>query len=486
MALYHDKPLPHLPLNVTLNTVLSIWSQIASMCLVATIAKSISQLKWLWFTEPKRLLADFGAFDDASRGPYGSLLLLFRLRFRHRVSLGALLTIFLLALQPFVQQAVQFPERLEPAGNATISRGVVFYEVDTGPNHNNSWYLINTLKGSIYHGLYDTSISLSEVSPMCPSGYCTLPQHTSLAICASMADVTPSLQTYCSNSSLQSCTFSLPSGGILASGDVQMSLYTANNSEYASIAFQNSTPIIDFYTYFVSNKTGQPLLFESTLNVCAHTYNISVKDGQIGIELVSVWDRLNTSINYVVEVPGIAEGTIVMGDYSFACMTRFLQTIFTGTFINDSENFIYGSDAIEVLVETLLVPPYDEAAMDTFLNGLATSLTNALRTAPGSEIVTGTSYKSMSFVQVAWEWLIFPILLVILTFIFLLDTKKQSSGKRTDLWKMSSLATFQGLSSQLHRDLGPMANKEDMSQRTKDICVQLEKRREGWRLVASQ
>ena len=145
----------------------------------------------------------------------------------------------------------------------------------------------------------------------------------------------------------------------------------------ASIAFQNSTPIIDFYTYFVSNKTGQPLLFESTLNVCAHTYNISVKDGQIGIELVSVWDRLNTSINYVVEVPGIAEGTIVMGDYSFACMTRFLQTIFTGTFINDSENFIYGSDAIEVLVETLLVPPYDEAAMDTFLNGLATSLTNA-------------------------------------------------------------------------------------------------------------
>ena len=155
-----------------------------------------------------------------------------------------------------------------------------------------------------------------------------------------------------------------------------MSLYAINQTDYASIAFKNDTPIVDFYTFLISNSTGQPLLLESTLNVCAHTYNISVENGHTDTKLLTTWNKLNTTVNYAVEVPGREEGTLIIGDYSFVSMTRFLQSIFTGTFTNDGQNFVYGSDAIQVLVETLLVPPYDEAAMAIFLDGLATSMTN--------------------------------------------------------------------------------------------------------------
>lgn len=69
--------------------------------------------------------------------------------------------------------------------------------------------------------------------------------------------------------------------------------------------------------------------------------------------------------------------TFVMGDYSYRSLAGFLKTVFSGTYIIDDGIITYGSDAIEVLVDTLLVAPWDEAAMSTFLEGMAISITNA-------------------------------------------------------------------------------------------------------------
>ena len=45
---------------------------------MGSVAKALGQLKWLWFTRPKKPLMDFVAFDEASKGPWGSLLLLIK------------------------------------------------------------------------------------------------------------------------------------------------------------------------------------------------------------------------------------------------------------------------------------------------------------------------------------------------------------------------------------------------------------------------
>ena len=154
-----------------------------------------------------------------------------------------------------------------------------------------------------------------------------------------------------------------------------MSLLTTDDSDSISIAFAQTNPVIDFFTFLISNKTSQPLLLESALHLCVQNYNTSVINGKTESKELTSWRNLNSTLDYVLEVPD-DNTTYIVSRYSFNTMNAFLKSIFQGRYVIENENPNYGSDAIEVLVDTLLVEPYDTAAMMRFLNGLATSMTN--------------------------------------------------------------------------------------------------------------
>ena len=78
LGLLHDKPLPQWPSGITVNALISVLSQIGQRGLMGSLAGTLGQLKWLWFARSKRALMDFVAFDEASKGPWGSLLLLIK------------------------------------------------------------------------------------------------------------------------------------------------------------------------------------------------------------------------------------------------------------------------------------------------------------------------------------------------------------------------------------------------------------------------
>ena len=78
LGLYHGKPLPHWPSGITMNSLLSVLSQIGQWGLMGSVAQTLGQQKWLRFARPKRPLMDFVALDEASRGPWGSFLLLIK------------------------------------------------------------------------------------------------------------------------------------------------------------------------------------------------------------------------------------------------------------------------------------------------------------------------------------------------------------------------------------------------------------------------
>lgn len=231
------------------------------------------------------------------------------------------------------------------------------------------------MKASVYNGLYNPNATLSDISASCNSGNCTWPLYSSLAICASTADVSTSLKSSCSTPESNNCNYSLPSGGSLAGNEDFMSIITTDDNTSTSIAFIYTTPIIDFFTFFISNRTAQPLLLESALHLCVQQYNTSVVNGKTQTKEQMSWKQLNMSQDYVVQVPN-DPARYVMGYYSFNTLNAFLKNIFQGRYQIKGDNPIYGSDAIEVLVDTLLVEPYDEAAMLLFLQGLATSMTN--------------------------------------------------------------------------------------------------------------
>lgn len=64
--------------GVTLNTVLSVISTASKASLLYSISELISQWKWIVFTSTRRPLIDFERIDAASRGPWGSLELMWK------------------------------------------------------------------------------------------------------------------------------------------------------------------------------------------------------------------------------------------------------------------------------------------------------------------------------------------------------------------------------------------------------------------------
>jgi hypothetical protein len=69
------------PLGLSLNAFLALCSTLVRVAFMVPIAEGLGQLKWIWFGSRKpRPMDHFKAFDNASRGIWGSLVLLFSLK----------------------------------------------------------------------------------------------------------------------------------------------------------------------------------------------------------------------------------------------------------------------------------------------------------------------------------------------------------------------------------------------------------------------
>ena len=91
----------------------------------------------------------------------------------------------------------------------------------------------------------------------------------------------------------------------------------------------------------------------------------------------------------------------------------------------------------------------------------------------------------VNYVEVKWPWLILPTTIMLLSLLLLVATMKQSSQMNVKPWKTSTLATLQGLSTELHDELGPLGVEVTMEERAGPLFVHLTKEDDGWRLVES-
>jgi uncharacterized BrkB/YihY/UPF0761 family membrane protein len=82
LAVFKDKAQPRRILGLTLNAHIAVLSKIASAALLVPTSEALGQLKWSWFKSGSKKLWDFEIFDNASRGPWGSFLLLVRTKGR--------------------------------------------------------------------------------------------------------------------------------------------------------------------------------------------------------------------------------------------------------------------------------------------------------------------------------------------------------------------------------------------------------------------
>ncbi|CAI6323308.1 unnamed protein product [Periconia digitata] len=171
-------------------TSISVLSKLTSAALILPTSEALGQLKWSWFNGKKsKEIWDFEIFDKASRGPWGSIMLLLRTKGRSLAALGAVLTVLLLANDTFFQQVVDLPERWVLQGKGSIAK-VVRYDPDSLVELRDQvrylqqeQYVRPLLQQFFYNnGTQPVAMGSStrpEVPVACPTSNCTFPDfHT--------------------------------------------------------------------------------------------------------------------------------------------------------------------------------------------------------------------------------------------------------------------------------------------------------------------
>ena len=82
LSFRNGNPPPNFPLGITLNTVVAIFSTVLKTAMLYCAAEAISQSKWIWFRRKAQPLSDVEIYDQASRGPWGALMMLSRIHWR--------------------------------------------------------------------------------------------------------------------------------------------------------------------------------------------------------------------------------------------------------------------------------------------------------------------------------------------------------------------------------------------------------------------
>ncbi|KAL5115859.1 hypothetical protein ACEQ8H_006261 [Pleosporales sp. CAS-2024a] len=186
--------------GLTLNAYISILSKMAGAALILPVSEALGQLKWSWFLEHSKQMWDFEIFDNASRGPWGSILLLIRTKGKDLAALGALIMLCSLALDPFFQQVVSFPDRWTLQNATSAIPRVTNYNPTYIPLYIQGVEQVQTdnnvdaiIKQFFYqNGTQPVSYgngTRPDIPLSCPTSNCTWPIYETIAVCSKCEEV---------------------------------------------------------------------------------------------------------------------------------------------------------------------------------------------------------------------------------------------------------------------------------------------------------
>lgn len=107
------------------NSLIAVFTTVGKSAMMVPIASCISQLKWRHFLLRPNRLSHLQVIDEASRGPWGSLMVLLNVRV-HAFTVWSLAIVSIVALgyDPSAQQILSFPARDTKLTNVTADIGM--------------------------------------------------------------------------------------------------------------------------------------------------------------------------------------------------------------------------------------------------------------------------------------------------------------------------------------------------------------------------
>ncbi|KAE8141619.1 hypothetical protein BDV38DRAFT_296282 [Aspergillus pseudotamarii] len=520
----HDTPYADWQYTASPNTVVSIIVTISKAALLVPVSGCLSQLKWNRYRDSVPLY-DMQAIDQASRGPWGALELLWigipRLRMDALTLVGAFMTVLAVAIDPFSQQILAFPSHKVHVFNesALIQAAHRYvYQQKLYINHEHSGSLAPSMLSSMISGLAQTN---SPLAPQCSSGICKFPEFITIGVCSYCEDITSKVNQICHQSEfLQdgeesavqqphvSCIYKPPSGLEIAtdatgltkeqdSNEVSLNHWgTYPQSRTSMTGVQK--PIFSFVAanqstrvwYVPENVTlppPKPLFTDCVFYYCERKYASSHYLAN---------DRASHSANVTQTQPLLPsdDTTLYRSDYVYILQPPDGQTALSGRspYMIDAYTFLSIPSVMRKLFNTTtgsgaywddfdnestglnLEPILREADLRELLQSMSTSMTDVLRANPEAEKVPGRAFRVETYIHVRWPWIVLLVCAVLGSLVLLLRTATVSKRQHAKVWKASIIPLLTSrLDLQPENEIAALESLDDIHHMSKKTNVMI-------------
>ncbi|KLU85043.1 hypothetical protein MAPG_04075 [Magnaporthiopsis poae ATCC 64411] len=479
LARMNGRPLTNWTFFLSLPATIAVFSTAAKSLAAVAIGASISQSKWLHFRAGPRPLGDLDRFEEASRGPMGSLKLVGAGPWG-LVTIGALATVLALGFDVFIQQLVRLDPRDVAFDDGRAALGLS-HDYITGalPPYGlgifTSQFRVDALsvdvsmQGAIYRGLFGLD---SPALFRCPGSCSWDGPYVSLGFMSTCSNVTEATLDSVDRS-LWTKDSGTPGLRLLTPGGVNLSAGFSPTSYQTVISVGSTTLLKDsrWYNYRRDGAASPPLIPErpditrvAVLRTTSDRVNSVIRLDQVEIVEcdISLAARRFSKITALGSVLSIGlEENIPMtpGDSSSAGITVMLnQTGQPALRINIVDifainEFFLSSRFVGDIYTGVSVPPelqvqagvgsaFRSGNMSQIIHNMTRSMSDQLRstfnaTAPGKTI------GQVVFVQVQWMWLVLPLIVQLAgTLLLGLVLARLAACRDLQPWKSSSVAVI--------------------------------------------
>ncbi|KAI9150506.1 hypothetical protein HJFPF1_10274 [Paramyrothecium foliicola] len=514
LASIDGKALSAWSLPIQPNSMISVFMAVAKSALLVPVAECISQSKWVQFHTSKLPLNRFQWLDEASRGPWGSFQLLLRFKQCGRIAIFAsILTICVLALDPFVQQILAFPSRIVPLSNATAT----FPTTRSLSNVN-----MFSLRGAILDGVY--LAETPSIAYTCTTSACDWNSRiATLGICSQCRNITSIIEVTCEERpgplrprnnetwefSTTNCTYQVMDNIAFSAYIQTLSIPAVNGrkAEYAN-EFTKAKMIVPprelklgdllspstdwlvstiiYTSYFDESLPDMPKLtlenLRPEINVCGFYWCSQVFDKpRVRNGTLQTTDPSSTyRLQALVHPQGSAdyvqttEGRIAIYEIPPEQKSEFPMSPYYGisneirssfkAFLRDLFDALHvaGNDKFYVFPEQSHGTPglLDAAAQDRNISAsfvrMSRSATEQIRASNNATFVPGLALGNKTFMAVRWGWLALPLIMFVSALTLLIKTMITSSKRNVTIWKSSTLAVL------LHDIKSGIVEEQDM------------------------
>ncbi|KAL6916886.1 hypothetical protein FSST1_008381 [Fusarium sambucinum] len=470
-----DKPVSKWPFPISINATIAILSTACTAAMMHNVSAFIGQLKWLYLKLRPHQLYTVHRFDEASRGPYGSMLFLLRVSY-NIATLGALITILRLGFAPMAQEVIS----LEPRPVNTTDKDATFgfahtYNRNLAIGPAGEWPPDPHMQAAIIEGLYGIN-----TAPLfnCSGACMWQDRYVSLGFKSVCKNVTVS--TLNTKSCLYStgkpivtkgpptrppldhmiCNMTTPGGITLSIQQDFPSFLTTFRSNTTILTLQQraSTNLMGFAVY----RTGRdedyfPLdtdITECTLSYASYEYIDARANG-------SVFSFGNT---HVVDLEWAARSQSPQKPRLVSSLAKAgIPDLYF-----DGLEFVEGDyDSLKHGLSAILG---DKVNLSRAFDNMASSMTDYVRSGQNMQLATGVRIDTEIFVAVRWYWLVGPGLVELASLLFAVATIFSNARRqKVPLWKSSALVL---LACQHDPD-------EGLIRGTSESVTELEKRARG-------